>query len=117
MVGLGSALESAISGIVAQSTRLSVSAHNVANMQTDEFRASRTVLEAKGGGGVEARVETVDARGPTIVEPNGERREASNVSLEYEIGQQILAEHGLRASVRTLRVISESLGSILDLHV
>ena len=91
--------ETSISGIHAAFTRLNVSAHDVANMNTEGHTDNRVVNRERAGGGVDATVEQTD-------EP---------VSLEQEIGEQIIAEYELKANVAVLRTMVEAHDTILDL--
>jgi len=54
----------ALSGLQAQSLRLHASAHNVANVLTDDFKSQRIDLQARASGGVQASVGQVDTDGP-----------------------------------------------------
>ena len=51
MNGIGNVAGSALQAF---STSQQVTAHNVANINTDEFKASRTTFQENGGGGVSA---------------------------------------------------------------
>lgn len=53
MNGIGNVAGSALQAF---STSQQVTAHNVANINTDEFEASRTTFQENGGGGVSATV-------------------------------------------------------------
>lgn len=53
---MNSATSIAYNGLQAFSTSLQVTAHNVANLNTADFRVSRTVLQENKGGGVSALV-------------------------------------------------------------
>ena len=61
------ALSAAISGLRAQSTVLAVSAHNVANVNTDGFKKQRVSMAASPYGGVVASVGTIDTPGVLLL--------------------------------------------------
>ena len=91
----------ALSGMQSASTRVAVSAHNVANLLTEGFRPQRTTQAAQASGGSQAMVTTAD------------RPEA--VDLDREIVGQIEARTQFKASARVLGVEAEMRGSLLDL--
>lgn len=81
--------------------RLSASAHNVANLLTEDFHPQRTVQQSlPDGGGSIARVETSEQTG---------------VELTHEIVEQTLADLQARASLRAAEVQLDGLGTLLDL--
>ena len=95
------ALGIALSGMQGAQTRIAVSAHNVANWLTEDFRPQRVVQSARSGGGVDARVRT---------EPAPRRP-----SLEREIVGQMQASTQYSASARVFQVGAEMRGSLVDL--
>ncbi|MFK7896520.1 MAG: flagellar basal body rod C-terminal domain-containing protein [Myxococcota bacterium] len=95
------ALSNALSGMQSASARVATSAHNVANLLTEDFRPQRAVQESKKGGGSSVRVRTSDSAKP--------------VQLEREIIDQMQASTQYTASARVVSVASEMRGSLLDL--
>jgi flagellar basal body rod protein FlgG len=91
--------ETSISGIRAALARMNVSANDVANANTEGHTDHRVVNRERAGGGVDATVEQTD-------EP---------ISLEQEIGEQIIAEYELKANVAVLRTMTEAYDTIIDL--
>ena len=106
----------AASALAAESARVSTSAGNVANVNTDGFRARRTVTEATAGGGVVARTETSPAPpGPTVVDDGGAARVLSNVDLGSETVTQIVGQRAFEASLAVLRTADETTQALIDL--
>ena len=95
------ALSAALSGIQAASTRQAASAHNVANLTSDEFRPLRVTQAERAGGGTRARVQ----RTP----------QPEEVDLARESVEQIRARVQLEASVGVIRAEAETKGSLVDL--
>lgn len=91
----------ALSGMQSAQTRVAVSAHNVANLLTEDFRPQRVVQTSLASGGSTARVE--------------QSRGRSEVSLASEIVGQIQASAQYSASARVFAVGSEIRGQLLDL--
>ena len=82
-----SPLDSGISAISAFSVKMNVTANNIANLNSDGFKKSRTTLKEGQFGGVEPDVDQVNTSGniQPIAENGGVRQaDASNVDLAEE---------------------------------
>jgi flagellar basal-body rod protein FlgC len=113
-----SAIYSALSGLTAFSTQINVTAHNVANVITNEFKKSRTEFVALETGGVLPVIQKNESSGPSILNNTGygsAQLELSNVDLGEETVNQILAQRGFEANVSTLKTADDMLGTILDI--
>ena len=112
-----SPLHSGISAVSAFSVKMNVTANNVANVNSDGFKKSRTTFQEGPFGGVEPVVDQVDTPGYTkqIVE-NGETREieASNVDLVEAIVDSISSQSGFEANLKTIQTDDEMVGTLLD---
>ena len=114
-----SAIHTALSGLTAIGKQIEVVAHNVANINTDGFKKSRTEFVEIPTGGVLPVVEKDDSSGPTVLRDTGGNQtmvELSNVDLGKEMVQQIVAQHSFEANLQTLRTGDALLGSILDIR-
>ena len=90
----------ASSGLQAAQMRLDASAHNVANMNTPNFRRSVVSQAARAEqGGVDASVQ---------------RAPGTGVALEQEVVDQMSATYAFKASVQLLRAQDSTLGSLLN---
>ncbi len=107
----------ALSGIQAGGRILGVSAHNIANSLTENFKRTQSVLEESPAGGVIVSLTTDYRPGPQL--PTGEDpftfREGSNVEIEEEIIHSLEASNLIEANLATVRVQDKLLGSILDI--
>lgn len=111
-------LSSSVSALIAFGKKVAVTANNVANLQSEGFKKSRTLLEEGSHGGVAAQIETVNTPGVVITEEDEQgtvERELSNVDLEREIPDTILAERGYQANLKTIETEDEMLGYLLDM--
>jgi flagellar hook-associated protein FlgK len=90
-----------LSGMQSAQTRVAVSAHNVANLLTEDFRPQRVLQTSVAGGGSQTAIET----SPTL-EP---------VSLDQEMIDQIVSKAQFKASARVVDVGLEMRGSLLDI--
>lgn len=114
-----SAIHTALSGLSAFGKQIEVVAHNVANVNTDGFKKSRTEFVEIPSGGVLPVVEKDDPSGPTVLRDTGCNQtmaEPSNVDLGEEAVQQIVAQLSFEANLQTLRTGDALLGSILDMR-
>lgn len=113
-----SAIHTALSGLTAFAKQIEVAAHNVANVNTDGFKKSRTEFVEMQSAGVLPVVEKDNSAGPTVLKDMGHgptQVELSNVDLGQETVSQIIAQRGFEANLRTLRTADDLLGSILDI--
>ena len=102
---MNTVLSIAASGLQAQSARLHSSAHNIANLLTDDFVPQRVDLKARPGGGVQARISRSDQTGPPRLDARtGEvLGEYSGTDLASEALTQISASRAYEANLAVLR--------------
>lgn len=112
-----SAIHTALSGLTAFARQMEVSAHNVANVNTDGYKKSRTDFVEPEAGGVLPVVQKDNSAGPAVLKDTSygqSQVELSNVDLGEEAVSQILAQRGFEANLRTLQTADDLLGNILD---
>jgi len=95
------ALGIALSGMQSATTRVAVSAHNVANLLSQDFRPQRAEQTSQAGGGSRATLSQASTPEP--------------VSLTREIVGQIQATTQYSASARVFAVGAEMRGQLLDI--
>ena len=112
------AIYSALSGLTAFSTQIDVTAHNVANVMTNEFKKSRTEFVALEPGGVIPVVRKDDSAGPTVLRNSSygpTQVELSNVDLGEETVNQIIGQRAYEANLQSIKTADDMLGSLLDI--
>jgi flagellar hook protein FlgE len=112
------AMYPAFTGMAAFATQIAVTAHNLANISTEEFKKSRTQLVSLETGGVLPVVRKDDSAGPTVLSDRGHgvsMVELSNVDLGEEAVNLIMGQRGFEANLRTLNTVDQMLGTILDI--
>ena len=106
-----------LSALRALGTKMAVTSHNVANIETEGFKKSRTILEEATPTGVTARIESVDTPGAILPVDNqtGETRETSNVDLAEEMVGMMITERAYGANLATMKTWDKMIESVLDL--
>ena len=109
--------KAALSALKAFERKTATTAHNVANIDTDGFRASRVVMQTAFPVGVKSEVRQVIAPGAVvdISDGTGRSREVSNVDLGKETGTLIIATHGYKANLKTLRTWDDMTKTVINL--
>jgi flagellar hook protein FlgE len=113
---MGFSIASTLSALRAFETKMAVTADNVANTASENFRKSRAMLEEGRSGRVELRVQRTHA--PEKFPYDGKVREAkegSNVDLMEEIPLTIPIQRGFEANLKMLETQEEMLGTVLDI--
>lgn len=109
-------IEISLTGLRAFSRKLGVSAHNVANVNTDGFRPGRTQMVEEARGGVQARVENPPPA-PVSFDPQGENPAPplSQTDLGTETVQMVVAKRSYQANLKALQTAEEAEKSVLDI--
>ena len=113
-----SSVSSTLSALKAFDKKMNVSANNVANVETEEFKKSRATLVEGPESSVKVEITKQDNPGPTVVEVKDgqiKEKEMSNVDLTEEFSQSIIAQRGYDANLKTIRTQDEMLNSVLDI--
>lgn len=104
-------MNASIAGMNTAARRLAISANNVANIQTDGFRAQRAISGETTGGGVEI-VEIQDT--PANSEASGDVPR-SNVDLTTEMTNQIIDRNTYEANAKMFKAQNDTIGTLLDI--
>ena len=111
-------VSNALSALNAFRKQLDVTANNVANSNTDDFKKSRVNMQEGPHGGVLADVQQVDTPGyPKEIYRDDQmvEVESSNVDLVEDITDMITAKSGFSANLKTVSTQHQVLGSLLDI--
>lgn len=113
-----SAIDKSLSALNALGTKMNVTADNIANALTDEFKKSRVTFKEGDNGGVAAIVDRVDIPGgleETIRNDQPGLVESSNVDLAEELTGMIPTRSAYAANLKSLKVQDEMTGYLLDI--
>jgi flagellar hook protein FlgE len=111
-------LNTSVSALNAFSDRLGVQANNIANVNTNEFKKGRTLMQETEPSGVRNTYDRVDTPGPLVSQSTGTGQdivELSNVELAEEMPQMNVSLRGLQSNTAAVRTEDEMLGTILDM--
>lgn len=107
-----------VSALQAYGRKMGVSAHNVANVNTDEFKKSQAVITEAQNDSVKVSISQAGAQGSLGSETQGGQpvqRELSNTDLAEEFTQQIVTQRGFEANAHTIRTHDDMLGTVIDI--
>ena len=111
-------IAAAQSGLMAQTRRLQASAHNVANLNTDNFKSVQVSIQESSspGAGVETTISRSEAPGPPLLDEAGVIiGEGSNVDLVDEAVTRLTARRAYEANLISIEAESEMSRSLFDL--
>jgi flagellar basal-body rod protein FlgC len=107
-------VSASISGLLAFGKKLSNTAHNVANSNTNGYK--RTVATITEDSNRLPRVNLTQSDTPgALIQEEGLLKETSNVDLAEEFPQMIIAQRGYEANINALKTQDEVLKSTMDI--
>jgi flagellar hook protein FlgE len=112
------AANNALSALGAFGKKMDVTANNIANALTDEFKKSRVTMQEGDSGGVEAAIDRVEVQGfPKESIRDGETVtvESSNVDLSEELPEMVITRTAHGANLKALKTQNDMMGSLLDI--
>ena len=107
-----------LSALRAFGKKMGVTANNVANVQSEEFKKNRAVFKEGLRGDVQVAIEKIDTPGDVISETTDGQtveRELSNVDLAEELPQTIIAQRGFEANLKIIQTQDEMLENLIDI--
>lgn len=113
-----SGYQSALSGLQAFGKKIEANGNNIANVNTDGFKKNRVTMASVDPQGVKTMVDKVNIPGSSVLKEtsNGETFvELSNVDLGSEIPDMNMNSLMYKANLKTIEVLEEMTGSLLNL--
>ena len=107
-----------LSALQAYKKSMGVTANNIANVNTAEFKKSRVTMKEGVSGNVEVDVSKVNTPGYRYQELDGDQmvtRETSNVNLEEELPDLMVTQRTYEANLKVLQTRDKMLGTTLDI--
>ncbi|AEA33392.1 flagellar basal body protein [Hippea maritima] len=99
-------INTSLSGIKNAFYRQDITANNVANINTKNYKQVNVINQEAKGGGVEAK---------TTVSKAAPNRNGNNVSLADQMVNQISNQDQNKANVNVIRAQNEMIGSLIDI--
>ena len=112
------AVNSTLSALQAYKKSMGVTANNIANVNTEEFKKSRATMKEGVNGSVEVEVSKVNTPGHRYQEIEGDQmvaKETSNVNLEEELPDLMITQRTYEANLKVLQTKDKMLGATLDI--
>jgi flagellar hook protein FlgE len=112
------AIQNNLSALNAFDRKMQVTANNIANVNTNEFKKSQALLTEGENGGVKVDIHKIDTPGIPIEQLEGDNwveTETSNVDLTEEFGESIISQNAYNANLKTVKTQDEMLGSLMDI--
>ncbi len=107
-------LSSSLSGITSSFKLLNAAAGNIANCQTNGYKAKSISFAESPSGGVTTSASADGSPGP-VFEVDGRMFEGSKVDLASEMVSLMTARHMFSANAAAFRTVAEMEKSIVDL--
>jgi len=114
---MSEAIHTALSALRANLRKLDVTANNLANANTHDFKKRKASFEETAPAGVKVTLTCVESPGTPLPpdEVLGEGPDLSNVSVEEELVDLIATRHAFAANVKTIQEEDELQGTLLDI--
>jgi len=106
------------SALQAFSNQILVSSNNIANSQSDEFKADRAHNVEGENGQVQTSISKTQASAPIVEDPlktDGSFKELSNTDIAEEMIAQLQAQNGFEANAKMIQAYDDTTGTLLDI--
>ena len=110
-----SSVYNSASAMQAFGTGTAVTANNIANVTSTDFKSSRTDMNEGESGGVKVTLSQNTASGPTVPQNDGSVQELSNTDLSTEMTNMIQFEAGYDANVKAIQAADEMKGTVINM--
>ena len=114
---MGFSVNTNVSALQAFSRQVQVSANNVANVQSDDFKSSKALNTEGDQGQVKTVIAKDNSPGPLVEDPlktDGSLKELSNTDIATEMVQQISSQRGFEANTKPIQTWDQTVGTLLD---
>lgn len=114
---MSEAIHTALSALRANFRKQDVTANNIANTNTHDFKKIKASFEETSPAGVKVTISQVETPGTPLPpdEVIGEGHQMSNVSMKEELVDLITTQHAFDANIKTIQTEDEMQGTILDI--
>jgi flagellar basal body rod protein FlgG len=109
-------IQASLAALFTFGNKLSSSAHNIANVNTDGYK-KRVTRISEGPKGLPELTESISDTPGSLIPESDRVRETSNVDLAEEIPQMMIAKRGYEANLKAFEAQNEIMKSTLDILV
>lgn len=110
-----SSINSSAQAIKAFGTATAVTANNIANVQSDDFKSSRALMNEGIDGGVKVSLSRNTAQGPLVTKSDGSTKELSNTDLATEFTSMINSQSSYGANIKAVQTQNDMKGTLIDM--
>ena len=110
-----SSINNSAQALRAFGTATAVTANNVANVQSDNFKSSKAVMNEGSDGGVKVSLSMNSAAGNLVTQSNGTTKELSNTDLATEFTSMINYQSAYGANIKSVQTDNEMKGTIINM--
>ena len=115
---MSEAFNTALSALGALFRKLDVTANNIANSETNNFKKSRVEMEDVYPSGVKVSISQVNTPGDILPpDEKGVSQESSNVNLAEELVNLIVTQHDFSANIKTIQTKDKMEKQLIDIKV
>lgn len=111
-------VSNALSALNAFRKKMDVTANNIANVNTDNFKKNRVNIQEGSSGGAQTNIQQINTPGyPKQVYQDDAlvEVESPNVDLAEELPELVVTKAGFSANLETVSTQNQVLGSLLDI--
>lgn len=111
-------INSAFTGLLAQSKKLDTTAENLSNINTNKYKEKNLAFEEGKNGEISTKIQTNESQGPLILEEETEGQhlvEKSNVDMAKQMINLIESGRAFEANIKTIQSEDELIGTLLDI--
>jgi len=113
---MSDALNTALSALGAISQAMDVTANNIANSDTNNFKNSQAEMEDVDPSGVKVSISQVNTPGDILPpDENGVSQESSNVNLPEELVNLIIEQNSFSANINTITTEDQMQQQLIDI--
>ena len=113
---MSEAFNTALSALGALLRKMDVTANNIANSETNNFKKSRVEMEDVYPSGVKVSISQVNTPGDILPpDEKGVSQESSNVNLAEELVNLIVTQHDFSANIKTIQTKDEMEKQLIDI--
>jgi len=110
-------INNSYSALRAINTGVNVSSNNVANVDTNNFKNTQTVMNEGDKSGVVVSLSKDYSTGSLKQSDNGELLQTSNTDIAKEMTNYIQYQNNYKANIKPIQTVNDMLGNSIDMKI